>query len=72
MTLAAPPRLKQAGRLAVAEWRFAPQWSAFLEGNYDDFGDRDRTVSTHNFGLNGCDAAVASTPKRPQPLSWSA
>jgi outer membrane immunogenic protein len=29
------------------EWRFAPQWSAFLEGNYYDFGDRDRTISTN-------------------------
>ena len=37
------------------EWRFAPQWSAFLEGNYYDFGDRDRTLFTHNFGFGGCD-----------------
>ena len=33
------------------EWRFAPQWSAFLEGNYYDFGDRDRTLFTNNLGL---------------------
>jgi outer membrane immunogenic protein len=30
------------------EWRFAPQWSAFLEGNYYDFGDRDRTIFSNN------------------------
>ena len=29
------------------EWMFAPHWSAFLEGNYMDFGHRDETV----FGL---------------------
>jgi outer membrane immunogenic protein len=28
------------------EWMFAPHWSAFLEGNYMDFGSRDRTVFT--------------------------
>jgi outer membrane immunogenic protein len=33
------------------EWRFAPQWSAFLEGNYYDFGDKDRTIfTTTGFG----------------------
>jgi outer membrane immunogenic protein len=43
------------------EWRFAPQWSAFLEGNYYDFGDHNRNISTHNFFINtpggfiGCD-----------------
>ena len=26
------------------EWMFAPQWSAFLEGNYMDFGSRDGTL----------------------------
>jgi outer membrane immunogenic protein len=26
------------------EWRFAPQWSAFLEGNYMDFGSTDRNL----------------------------
>jgi outer membrane immunogenic protein len=36
------------------EWRFAPQWSAFLEGNYYDFGDRDRTLFTHNVIFNEC------------------
>ena len=24
--------------------RFSPQWSVFIEGNYYDFGGRDRTV----------------------------
>ena len=28
------------------EYRFAPQWSVFLEGNYYDFGTRDRTLFT--------------------------
>jgi outer membrane immunogenic protein len=28
------------------EWMFAPHWSAFLEGNYMDFGSRDATVVT--------------------------
>jgi outer membrane immunogenic protein len=43
------------------EWRFAPQWSAFLEGNYYDFGNKDRTIFTNNFfantpaGFIGCD-----------------
>jgi outer membrane immunogenic protein len=27
------------------EWRFAPQWSAFLEGNYYDFGNNNRSIS---------------------------
>ena len=55
------------------EWRFAPQWSAFLEGNYYDFGDRDRTIFTTGAGpLVAVTSAVPSTPKRPRPLSWSA
>ena len=33
------------------EWMFAPNWSAFLEGNYMDFGD-----SNHNVVLTGCPA----------------
>jgi outer membrane immunogenic protein len=28
------------------EYRFSPQWSVFLEGNYYDFGTRDRVVFT--------------------------
>jgi len=28
------------------EWMFAPNWSAFLEGNYMDFGNNDHTVIT--------------------------
>jgi outer membrane immunogenic protein len=28
------------------EWMFAPHWSAFLEGNYMDFGSTDRTLVT--------------------------
>jgi outer membrane immunogenic protein len=45
------------------EWRFAPQWSAFLEGNYYDFGDRDRTVFTTNFGPGGCDFGCSFSTK---------
>jgi outer membrane immunogenic protein len=29
-----------------AEYRFAPNWSVFLEGNYYDFGSRDRVIFT--------------------------
>ena len=29
-----------------AEWMFAPHWSAFLEGNYMDFGSNSGTVVT--------------------------
>ena len=29
-----------------AEWMFAPHWSAFLEGNYMDFGTKSGTVVT--------------------------
>ena len=32
------------------EWMFAPHWSAFLEGNYMDFGTNNNTV----FGVGGC------------------
>ncbi|MGB7279281.1 MAG: outer membrane beta-barrel protein [Pseudolabrys sp.] len=28
------------------EYRFAPQWSVFIEGNYYDFGSRERTIFT--------------------------
>jgi outer membrane immunogenic protein len=28
------------------EWMFAPNWSAFLEGNYMDFGSNDRNLVT--------------------------
>ena len=39
------------------EWRFAPQWSAFLEGNWMDFGSNDRTIfnqGVFNQCLAGC------------------
>ena len=50
------------------EWRFAPQWSAFLEGNYYDFGDRNRTLFTRNLGLNhgivpNCDVGCSFSTK---------
>jgi outer membrane immunogenic protein len=40
-----------------AEWMFAPHWSAFLEGNYMDFGSRDGVVFTP---LGGFAAPVAT------------
>jgi outer membrane immunogenic protein len=41
------------------EWMFAPHWSAFLEGNYMDFGTRNGTV----FGVVGCAAGCAYAAK---------
>jgi len=38
------------------EWMFAPHWSAFLEGNYMDFGTNNNTV----FGVGGCGAVGCS------------
>ena len=31
---------------AGIEWMFAPNWSAFLEGNYMDFGSNNRHLNT--------------------------
>ena len=36
------------------EWMFAPNWSAFLEGNYMDFGSNDSTVFAPGFCVVGC------------------
>src|SRR5262245_36374361 len=36
------------------EWMFARGWSAFLEGNYMDFGDRDHTVFAVGCPAGGC------------------
>jgi outer membrane immunogenic protein len=36
------------------EWMFAPRWSAFLEGNYMDFGSNDQTVITPVSCPAGC------------------
>jgi outer membrane immunogenic protein len=33
---------------AGVEWMFTPGWSAFLEGNYMDFGSNDHTVDPLN------------------------
>ena len=43
------------------EYRFSPQWSVFIEGNYYDFGTRDRTVFTPN--LTACAAGCAFSAK---------
>ncbi|MGB8092308.1 MAG: porin family protein, partial [Pseudolabrys sp.] len=36
------------------EWMFAPQWSAFLEGNYMDFGSNNRTIFDPVVCVAGC------------------
>jgi outer membrane immunogenic protein len=36
------------------EWRFLPHWSAFLEGNYMDFGSTSRTVFGPALCVAGC------------------
>jgi outer membrane immunogenic protein len=41
------------------EWMFAPRWSAFLEGNYMDFGSNNGTV----FGVVACGAGCAYSTK---------
>jgi outer membrane immunogenic protein len=41
------------------EWMFAPHWSAFLEGNYMDFGTRNGTA----FGVFSCAAGCAFAAK---------
>ena len=43
------------------EWKFAPQWSAFLEGNYMDFGSRDRVVTTPIACPAGCALSSKAT-----------
>ncbi len=46
-----------------AEWMFAPHWSAFLEGNYMDFGSNSGTVDLNvPFGcLAGCSISTKAT-----------
>ncbi|HEY7230416.1 MAG TPA: outer membrane beta-barrel protein [Pseudolabrys sp.] len=36
------------------EYRFTPNWSVFLEGNYYDFGDRDQVIVTPVACPAGC------------------
>jgi outer membrane immunogenic protein len=36
------------------EWMFLPHWSAFLEGNYMDFGSESRTVFDPDVCVDGC------------------
>ena len=43
------------------EWMFAPHWSAFLEGNYMDFGSNDRTVFTPVACPAGCAFSTKAT-----------
>ena len=44
-----------------AEWMFAPHWSAFLEGNYMDFGTKSGTVVTP--ALTACSAGCSIDAK---------
>jgi outer membrane immunogenic protein len=43
------------------EYRFSPQWSVFIEGNYYDFGTRDRVVVTP--ALTACAAGCLFSGK---------
>ena len=44
------------------EWMFAPQWSAFLEGNYMDFGSKkDGTLDPVLTGCVACAFSVKAT-----------
>jgi outer membrane immunogenic protein len=41
------------------EYRWTPNWSVFLEGNYYDFGDRDHLLFTTALVAPGCVAGCA-------------
>jgi outer membrane immunogenic protein len=41
------------------EWMFAPHWSAFLEGNYMDFGSTSGNVTVPGFGVTGIPILVS-------------
>jgi outer membrane immunogenic protein len=43
------------------EWMFAPHWSAFLEGNYMDFGSRDGTIVGNVVCTHGCAWSTKAT-----------
>jgi outer membrane immunogenic protein len=43
------------------EWMFAPHWSAFLEGNYMDFGSNDGTAFTPVACKAGCPWSAKAT-----------
>ena len=47
------------------EYKFTPQWSVFIEGNYYDFGSRERTIFTPDAisacGSNGCNFSAKAT-----------
>ena len=43
------------------EWMFAPHWSAFLEGNYMDFGSNDGTAFTPVACPAGCPFSAKAT-----------
>ena len=43
------------------EWRFAPNWSAFLEGNFMDFGDQNHLVFDPTVCVAGCTFNTSTT-----------
>jgi outer membrane immunogenic protein len=43
------------------EWMFAPHWSAFLEGNYMDFGSRNWTAFNSVCPSGGCAFSTKAT-----------
>ena len=45
------------------EWMFAPNWSAFLEGNFMDFGSNDRNINTAvgTVCASGCSFSTKAT-----------
>lgn len=43
------------------EWMFVPHWSAFLEGNYMDFGSESRTVFAAPTCVAGCTINAKAT-----------
>jgi outer membrane immunogenic protein len=46
------------------EYRFSPQWSVFIEGNYYDFGSRERTLfgpTVLDACFNGCVFSAKAT-----------
>ena len=45
------------------EYRFSPQWSVFIEGNYYDFGSRDRTIFANPAFLDACFNGCAFSAK---------
>jgi outer membrane immunogenic protein len=43
------------------EYRFSPQWSVFVEGNYMNFGTRDGTLVGPTACVAGCPVSFKTT-----------